>query len=545
MLEGYKHLASSIEETPEKQFASLDIKEKINNLENAIIEEHIFNNELTLRGTHYGPINDIKMEGNTLINLIDGAVWTDGWLSSNIKVTPSDNKYSYVGCFNSDVCKSFLTGNTVVTVSFEVTTLPTNAYQNGFTFVKTDGSYLENTKIIISSTGKYVSKIILEGGGGNERISPQFFSNCLNMTDVSGALRVINFCIYEGSKKDTESTDYIEGISSVGTGGYLKLRSCGKNLFNHFSEHITSDVERIDEKEFKTSLPWQRLDKIVLYPNKKYILSGEIKSTDEHRIKAYTTVRMDYFSRGGIINYTGIPIVNASNVDITTEYIRYLTNKFRIPSTSCKEFASLIIRNAYEKELFVKNLMLEEVDDNEYVYKYEPFISSECNIKLKYPLRGLPNGVRDSIEMVDGEYVIIRRCKEVILNSKLEWQIVSIDSSTITRFCTINIPNVKSKWSMVRSNFVPYKTNNMDYVNPGVFTSNTLSVNNSAFINIDIPPYAFKMDSMILHSSSLKQMFSVAFRLSKSCSTELAPTSTLVTRLSLSSQANAISANDW
>ena len=42
-------------------------------------------------------------------------------------------------------------------------------------------------------------------------------------------------------------------------------------------------------------------------------------------------------------------------------------------------------------------------------------------ISLNEPLRGLPNGVRDTIEKINGEWKIVRRCKEILLNGKEYW----------------------------------------------------------------------------------------------------------------------------
>lgn len=42
-------------------------------------------------------------------------------------------------------------------------------------------------------------------------------------------------------------------------------------------------------------------------------------------------------------------------------------------------------------------------------------------ISLNEPLRRIPNGVKDTIEMINGQWKIVRRCKEVLLNGKEYW----------------------------------------------------------------------------------------------------------------------------
>ena len=52
---------------------------------------------------------------------------------------------------------------------------------------------------------------------------------------------------------------------------------------------------------------------------------------------------------------------------------------------------------------------------------YEPHKSDKKEISLNEPLRGLPNGVKDTIEKVNGEWKIVRRCEEMILNGSETW----------------------------------------------------------------------------------------------------------------------------
>ena len=58
------------------------------------------------------------------------------------------------------------------------------------------------------------------------------------------------------------------------------------------------------------------------------------------------------------------------------------------------------------------NIQLEEISKT----PYQPYKEDKKEISLNEPLRGLPNGVRDTIEKVNGEWKIVRRCGQDTLN---------------------------------------------------------------------------------------------------------------------------------
>lgn len=49
--------------------------------------------------------------------------------------------------------------------------------------------------------------------------------------------------------------------------------------------------------------------------------------------------------------------------------------------------------------------------------------SDNISLVIQEPLRSLPNGVCDTIEKIDGQYVIVRRCGEVILDGSEVWNV--------------------------------------------------------------------------------------------------------------------------
>ena len=67
------------------------------------------------------------------------------------------------------------------------------------------------------------------------------------------------------------------------------------------------------------------------------------------------------------------------------------------------------------------NIQLEEISKT----PYQPYKEDKKEISLNEPLRGLPNGIRDTIEKVNGEWKIVRRCGEVVLDGNRTWTIWS------------------------------------------------------------------------------------------------------------------------
>lgn len=506
MLEGYKHLASSIGETPERQFASLDIKEKVNSLENAMVEKHTFNSDIMIKDTSYGIVNINKIEGNTAINLVDGAVWSghgyDNMYSNDLKMNVIDNTYCHINCYDWELGKTFFLSPVKLTVCFEVVETPENIGDIVFTFVDDEGRYGDAYKyaeIYKIDFGKCCLHMNLNPGNAR-RLTPRFFINCQGITGTNGRLRVLNFSIYEGEHDFNSAQKYINGISGVGMGGGIKLSSCGRNMFNHNLPVASDKIEVLGENEYKTSVEWQKIQHFPLSTNRKFYMSAELK-TDiyDFHIRANNIMRIDY-NRGSVVPNSEMPQIDEINIDILpTEYTKFNTGLMYIPGNLYENVNVLMINaNTEGSNLYAKNLMLQEVmTEDDIVHEYEPYIGSEVNIRVNSPLHGLPNGTRDSIEMVDGIYAIVRRCKEVKLGSYLNWEKVDIGSSSITRFRTSMIENIKYS-SIVKSNFVPYKELCDDLVHSGIYVESIagvpyvyIDITNSIFNDVSPTPNQF------------------------------------------------------
>ena len=63
------------------------------------------------------------------------------------------------------------------------------------------------------------------------------------------------------------------------------------------------------------------------------------------------------------------------------------------------------------------NIQLEEISKT----PYQPYKEDKKEILLNEPLRGLPNGIKDTIEKIKGEWKIVRRCVQIDLNGTEGW----------------------------------------------------------------------------------------------------------------------------
>ena len=65
---------------------------------------------------------------------------------------------------------------------------------------------------------------------------------------------------------------------------------------------------------------------------------------------------------------------------------------------------------------------------------YVPYSINKKEISLNEPLRGLPNGIRDTIEKINGEWKIVRRCGEIIFNGEEDWILYDFNGETTSRY---------------------------------------------------------------------------------------------------------------
>lgn len=253
----------------------------------------------------------------------------------------------------------------------------------------------------------------------------------------------LNGMILEGDWTNKEIPSYFEGIRSVGESENLELISCGKNLARYLNDKnvIRQGVSYYIQGGHyvitgtATGSGGRTADMdislIKLYANKTYTLSVNnlVNLNDVVDIAISDTVT------GNVINKIG---VTAQRVSFTIS--KDLTATIGI---------NVIAGKTYDCTF---DVMIEEGDTTLTTSTpYEPYKEHRQTIPLTNPLRGLPNGVRDTIN----KGVVTRNVGKVILNGSEEWSInATYSTDTHTCFQVGNVAITPSYLIGISNNFI-------------------------------------------------------------------------------------------
>ena len=102
-----------------------------------------------------------------------------------------------------------------------------------------------------------------------------------------------------------------------------------------------------------------------------------------------------------------------------------------------------------------------QIECNNKITNYEPYKENKKDISLNEPLRGLPNGVKDTIEKINGEWKIVRRCVQIVLNGTEYWNHSPSEQDGVNTalFATNELLNAKD-FPQLCDRFIP-KNNNL------------------------------------------------------------------------------------
>ena len=223
--------------------------------------------------------------------------------------------------------------------------------------------------------------------------------------------------LLEGDWTNKPIPQYFEGLKSVGEkedGNHkISISSVGKNLFNineNPSKEINSnhnikinDFNGYDIIAKNDNSGWiysTFKHKIILKPNKDYRISCDIYKSNQNSkacIRLYSSSLL--MSLGTLYSSGYVTFRTPSVVD--DFYLLLYSSIDDIPCKSGDVFS-------------YRNIQIEVVSDSN--NDYSPFRIDKKEISLNEPLRGLPNGVKDTIEKINGEWKIVRRCGQDTLN---------------------------------------------------------------------------------------------------------------------------------
>lgn len=430
---------------------------------------------------------DLKIGGNTLVNLmpkIDSGNYVQlnasaNWVTSSYRTTGKrlkpNTKYTVI----LDIYNNSLSSTNNFHVNVEHNNLM--AFTEGWTVNKigrhvklftTKSELSENmlaprTQIETAEEGKYVrySIILLEGDWTNKPL-PQYFNGMLSVGDiVNNNIKLISQpnkpnLLRTGSTIPSSNTWWRSAgaqceytliqDNSVPNGKYIKYKMTAEGQGGIYTSPIS-----------------------ILEVGKTYTWSAYVKCSSNKSI----TMGCE---QGGLITK-----------DITTSWTKF--NCTFIAISKANWALVFYLKNAtIGDEVCIHSLKIEEGDLSDWCPNNEEILNNIATDNLKYdnkiielsePLRGLPNGIKDTIEKVNGEWKIIRRCGQDTLNGN-SLTGFTVGAAGTSSYIGENVNRInfflkKAQWSVNRSKTV-IVCNNFSYIDFHVTSNGSVERNSEA-----------------------------------------------------------------
>lgn len=378
-------------------------------------------------------IANIELEGNTLVNHVDYSAITTGNIGVSIDrdtreitfdniISESDSSYTDMNLYIRPNLKS---GETyTVAVNVLENTILGNQF---FMILDSHQDYIPVNGARVPHGKKGIVKFKFTVKESNNGIFKIYLRNYKDQEN-RGIVKIKDLMILEGDWTNKEVPTYFEGMKSVGEleNNQINIVSKNKNLLNldiYKDANIANGgLIEVSSDSIKITTPKTTLDSIDCYmdigvdapsswfferdckkytipikPNTEYTLSYdvEVESVNNH------DVYLDFRD----VNYNKLKMY---------EYRRSVTgDTFTVTSPENSKY--VLVRfdnNLGGNSLVFKNIQLEESNKKTTCNQY---MENAKKINLREPLRCLPNGVKDRIIKKDGQWVVERNTKEVVL----------------------------------------------------------------------------------------------------------------------------------
>lgn len=391
---------------------------------------------------------DVELNGNSLVNLFtttqnfasfgknivrNGFVITlsntSGWAKTGnrLNLKPNTTYYAQVTCENksNNTCGSYIRFSHDLNHStgINMPLFPANSITTQNCVFTTD-----DTGLVLLSVerGEGTNKsifydiILLEGDWTNKSI-PQYF---------------------EGLKSvgEKENGNHKISILSLPSNPNLIQTHCTVPSEANWSGNVTdSPTELIED----ISCPNGKYIKMLSNSNDKTELGRYVFPTEKLEIGKKYSWSFWCKSNKNLAARCGAEQGGTKMINITPTWQKF-THTFTATNSIYWAFI-FYLRNAQVGDyICVHSIKLEEGEsitdwcpNDEEIYKnlvpnYSK--SDKKEISLNEPLRGLPNGVKDTIEKINGEWKIVRRCGKVIFNGSENWTLSDHNGETTSRY---------------------------------------------------------------------------------------------------------------
>ena len=223
-----------------------------------------------------------------------------------------------------------------------------------------------------------------------------------------------NVMLLEGDYTNKPIPQYFEGLKSIGE----------KEDGNHKIEILLQNKNLFNYEEYYKHFPSTKTDDKTILSH-----SGDLKGGNHNflfmspmnvTLKPNTTYTFCIFNLNDsyqALKCEGCLSTKQSELGLNVPIGQIGYKVFTTNSTNYKDGVSFKLNTSTGEKAKYKIMIVEgDIRPSNYIH----YDSNKKEILLNEPLRGLPNGVKDTIEKINGEWKIVRRCSEYVLNGS-EW----------------------------------------------------------------------------------------------------------------------------
>lgn len=359
---------------------------------------------------------DVELSGNSLVNcvLIDKLYEDSNYLEfenspviTEGNITLKSRQHNHVRFCPKIEC-GVIKPNTKYTLIFNVTSNNLTGRTN-LTHTNTDtliSAFPFTNTIQPKQTGifKYVLTSKADIGSCNTLLRTIIWNDCSTRDETI----TFSLMILEGDWTNKPIPQYFEGLKSVGEkedGNHkISISSVGKNLVNNIvNEWEVGSIDGVNGTDVTTTTRI-RMKNFATLPKKEGYLSCKYFGDYKLAIRFYNK-KFECIS-GKDKPYQGF-------IEVP---------KIEIPNSAF--YYKLVCASKSESEIVpseISNCMCQLELGETTPVSYTNFRLNKKEISLNEPLRGLPNGIKDTIEKINGEWKIVRRCVQIDLNGTEYW----------------------------------------------------------------------------------------------------------------------------
>ena len=394
---------------------------------------------------------DVEIKGTTLVNIYGKGFSDIANISNGAGEIVDDGYYKLVanGSYRNAFLKKGKFPMKPSTVYTVVMFVRKETLVGSKQFILSDGasdSPFKDSRIDLNGIGTYTKKVTTLSDFDSTKCG---FRGYIPPQTTSGELE-FKVMLLEGDWTNKPLPEYFEGLKSVGEveGNEIEVLSRNKNEVK-----LTELTYNLVDNNFKN----YNANLFIGSKTFSYRYDYEIISIDTERDSFYTNLAGSNINSPNQLNTDfDITLINQRlyNGAKGTVVVNNISNNMFHTLMDIRCIRTLTpVTMTYK----ITNFALYFSDNAD---TYIPYMENKKEISLNEPLRGLSNGTKDTIEKINGEWKIVRRCGEVILNGTESWSEYGSQELENSRYYYYNFGGVKS--SSIICNILPVNSPDAD-----------------------------------------------------------------------------------